>query len=181
MRRRAYRTVIDEVFQRLVIWFAPIMVFTCEEAWEHRHSGKGSVHLQQFPATPAGWLDTGIAAKWDAIFRVRKAVTEALEVERREKRIGSSLEASVTVDIPDPALLEAFADEDPAEIFITSEAKLSPGGGETIAVASTRAPGVKCARSWKYFDPKNADPEFPDITPRDAAAVREYRGLVRRA
>ena len=96
LRRRACRTVMDEVFKRLAIWFAPVMVFTCEEAWEQRHPGKGSVHLQQFPKTPEGWLDAGVAAKWDAIFRVRKAVTEALEVERREKRIGSSLEAAVS-------------------------------------------------------------------------------------
>jgi isoleucyl-tRNA synthetase len=176
VRRRAYRTVLSEVFDRLAIWYAPVMVFTCEEAWEQRHPGNGSVHLQQFPKTPEGWHDLAIADKWDAIFRVRKAVTEALEVERREKRIGSSLEASVEVSAP-PALVKAFDDQDPSEIFITSGARLSAGTGETVSVASSRAAGVKCARSWKYFDPKTADPAFPDITPRDAAAVREYRGL----
>ena len=166
---------MDEVFTRLTIWFAPVMVFTCEEAWEQRHPGKGSVHLQQFPKTPAGWLDAGVAAKWDAIFKVRKAVTEALEIERREKRIGSALEASVTVAVGDAELRKAFDGEDPAEIFITSEASLV-AGGEGVAVTCARAGGVKCARSWKYFDPATADPAFPDITPRDAAAVREYRG-----
>jgi isoleucyl-tRNA synthetase len=176
LRRRACRMVMDEVFTRLTIWFAPVMVFTCEEAWELRYPGKGSVHLQQFPKTPAGWLDPSVTAKWDAIFKLRKAVTEALEVERREKRIGSSLEASVTVSAP-ADLLQAFDGEDAAEIFITSGASLSKGLGEGIAVTSSRAAGVKCARSWKYFDPKAADPQFPDITPRDAAAVREYRGL----
>jgi isoleucyl-tRNA synthetase len=189
LRRRACRTVMDEVFARLVTWFAPVMVFTCEEAWEHRHPGAGSVHLQQYPEAPADWLDADLAATWDRIFTVRKAVTGALEVERREKRIGSSLEARVDVAIADPAFLAAFDDEDAADIFITSEANL--GGGATteqgeamelaegqILVATSRAAGVKCARSWKYFDPATADPQFPDITPRDAAAVREYRGLV---
>jgi isoleucyl-tRNA synthetase len=176
VRRRAARTVMDEVFTRLAIWFAPVMVFTCEEAWEQRHPGKGSVHLQQFPKTPEGWLDAGVAAKWDAIFKVRKAVTEALEVERREKRIGSSLEASVDVTVGEPELLKAFDGEDLAEIFITSDAKLI-AGGSGVAVACSRAGGVKCARSWKYFDPATADPSYPDITPRDAAAVREYRGV----
>jgi isoleucyl-tRNA synthetase len=176
LRRRACRTVMDEVFTRLTIWFAPVMVFTCEEAWEQRHPGKGSVHLQQFPKTPEGWLDAGIAARWDAVFKVRKAVTEALEVERREKRIGSSLEASVEVKIGEADLLKAFDGEDAAEIFITSGANLV-AGGDGIAVMSSRASGVKCARSWKYFDPATADPAFPDITPRDAAAVREYRGV----
>jgi isoleucyl-tRNA synthetase len=101
-------------------------------------------------------------------------VTEALEVERREKRIGSSLEASVTVTVGEAGLLDAYNGEDAAEIFITSGASLV-AGGEGVTVSSLRAPGVKCARSWKYFDPASADPEFPDITPRDAAAVREYR------
>jgi isoleucyl-tRNA synthetase len=176
VRRRAYRTVLSEIFDRLATWYAPVMVFTCEEAWEQRYPGKGSVHLQQFPKTPDGWLDPAVAAKWDTIFKVRKAVTEALEVERREKRIGSSLEASVEVSAP-AAQVKAFEGEDPSEIFITSGARLSAATAETISVASSRAAGVKCARSWKYFDPKTADPEYPDITPRDAAAVREYRGL----
>ncbi len=179
VRRRAARTVMDEVFNRLAIWFAPVMVYTCEEAWEQRHPGKGSVHLQQFPKTPDEWLDAGLAAKWDAIFKVRKAVTEALEVERREKRIGSSLEAAVSVSIADADTLKAFDGEDAAEIFITSDAKLAAGGENgAITVSSARVPGdwIKCARSWKYFAPASADPAFPDITPRDAAAVREYRG-----
>ena len=181
LRRRACRTVMDEVFTRLTIWFAPVMVYTCEEAWEQRHPGKPSVHLQQFPKTPDGWLDAGVAAKWEAVFRVRKFVTEALEVERREKRIGSSLEASVDVKVGGKADLDAFAGEDAAEIFITSDARLSLAGGDasTVNVTSVRVPDdwKKCARSWKYFAPSSADPEFPDITPRDAAAVREYRGL----
>jgi len=175
LRRRACRTVMDAVFTRLVVWFAPVMVFTCEEAWEQRHPGRGSVHLQVFPETPKGWLDANTAETWNAIFKVRKAVTEALEVERREKRIGSSLEAAVRVKLGDPGLLKAFDGEDAAEIFITSQAQLM-AGGEGVSVTSTRAPGVKCARSWRYFDPATADPAFPDITPRDAAAVREYRG-----
>jgi isoleucyl-tRNA synthetase len=66
-------------------------------------------------------------------------------------------------------------------VFIASEARLGAGSGDAIAVSCGRAGGIKCARSWKYFDPKTADPEFPDITPRDAAAVREYRSLGRSA
>jgi isoleucyl-tRNA synthetase len=179
VRRRACRTVMDEVFKRLCIWFAPIMVFTCEEAWELRNPGARSIHLEQFPETPPGWLDPAVASKWERIFKVRSAVTQALEAERREKRIGSSLEADVNVTVPDPDLYAAFDGEDAAEIFITSAAGLGAGEGEGdgVSVTSQRAGGHKCARSWKYFDPATADPDFPDVTPRDAAAVREYRGL----
>ncbi len=181
MRRRACRTVMDYLMHRLCVWFAPILVFTCEEAWESYTGTSASVHLQQFPATPDGWRDEKVASQWARIFEVRRAVTGKLEVERREKRIGSSLEAGVSVALGREELLEAFAGEDAADIFITSHAKLkldAAGAGEAgVAVDSFRAPGVKCARSWKYFDPATADPEFPDITPRDAKAVREVRSL----
>ncbi len=177
LRRRACRTVMDVVLHRLCAWYAPIMVFTCEEVWEAYSGDQRTVHLEQFPETPNGWRDEAIAAKWGRIFEVRRAVTGKLEIERKEKRIGSSLEAGVKVGVQDKALVDAFAGEDAAEIFITSYATLShdASAGETPVVETYRSPGEKCARSWKYFDPATADPEFPDITPRDAAAVREYR------
>ena len=113
-------------------------------------------------------------------------VTGALEVERREKRIGASLEAAPDVYIEDKALIDAFEGESPADIFITSGARLIEGSGPPdaykledtpgVSVVPKKADGVKCARSWKYFDPATADPAFPDITPRDAEAVREMRG-----
>ncbi len=190
-RRRACRTVMDEVFRRLTIWFAPVMVFTCEEAWEQRHPGKGSVHLQQFPETPEGWLNGLTAVHWDVLLRVRREVTGALELERREKRIGSSLEAVVVVRSSHEDIANVFqlADQDPAEFFITSGAELRVDSSSQspiiadgfIKVECARVPAdwKKCARSWKYFDPQDprVDKEFPDITPRDAAAVREYRGV----
>ena len=113
-------------------------------------------------------------------------VTGAIEVERREKRIRSSLEAAPTVFISDAELLAAYEGEVAEDIFITSQAELvtSDAPAEAfrlpeeagVAVLPGQAKGVKCARSWKYFDPATADPEFPDVTPRDAAAIREVRG-----
>ena len=145
------------------------------------------MHLEQMPQTPASWRDPVIAAQWAAIFKVRRVVNGALEVERREKRIGSSLEASPAVHVTDRALLAAFEGESPADIFITSGASLTdapaPAGAFTledapgVAVVPGRASGIKCARSWKYFDAASADPAYPDITPRDAAAVIEWDAL----
>jgi len=130
------------------------------------------------------WHDDALAARWERLFQVRRVVTGALEVERREKRIGASLEAAPRVHITDPDLFEAFEGEDPAELFITSGAVLveapAPAGSFTledvahVAVVPALAEGVKCARSWKYFDPAAADPAYPGITPRDAAAVRAW-------
>ncbi|HIG23585.1 isoleucine--tRNA ligase [Henriciella sp.] len=187
IRRRSTRTVMALVLERLLVWLAPIMPFTTEEAFLMSHiAGKAdSVHLLTFPRTPESWLDPAHAARWEKIFKVRRVVTGALEVERREKRIGASLEAAPEVYIQDTSLIEAFDGESPADIFITSGAKLIEGAGTLaayhlddtpgVAVLPKKADGVKCARSWKYFDPKTADPAYPDITPRDAEAVREIR------
>ncbi len=187
MRRRAARTVMAAVFERLVTWLAPVMPFTMEEAFLESHMvAKGdSVHLLQFAMTPDGWRDEAVASKWEKIFKVRRVVTGALEVERREKRIGASLEAAPVVSVADADLIAAFDGEDVGDIFITSGATLvhsSHAEGKTfsledtpgVSVAPVLATGVKCRRSWKYFDPATADPAFPDVTPRDALAVKAW-------
>lgn len=186
-RRRAARTVMAAVLERLLTWLAPIMPFTTEEAFleSHINDRADSVHLLQFPATPDGWKDEALAARWAKIFTVRRVVTGALEVERREKRIGASLEAAPKVHIADQSLIDAFKGENAADIFITSGAELihtSNGNGsgftlddtDGVTVYPDKADGIKCRRSWKYFDPATADPAFPDITPRDALTVKAW-------
>ena len=186
-RRRAARTVMAAVLERLLTWLAPIMPFTMEEAFLESHikDRAESVHLLQFADTPDGWKDEALAARWAKIFTVRRVVTGALEVERREKRIGASLEAAPKVHIADQNLIDAFKGESPADIFITSGAELihtsnGNGGGFTlddtdgVVVYPVKADGIKCRRSWKYFDPATADPVFPDITPRDALTVKAW-------
>ena len=188
VRRRSARTVMAAILERLLAWLAPIMPFTTEESFlmSPFADRADSVHLLQFPETPLDWKDPDLAARWDKIFRVRRVVTGAIEIERREKRIGSSLEAAPKVFIDDPGLLAAYAGEAAEDIFITSQAELVAGPAPaeafrlpdeaSVAALPGRASGVKCARSWKYFEPATADPEFPDVTPRDAAAIREVRG-----
>ncbi|NBC21778.1 MAG: isoleucine--tRNA ligase, partial [Alphaproteobacteria bacterium] len=182
-RRRAVRHTMSLVLERLLAWLAPVMPFTTEEAFLESHFAGGleSVHLMQFPDTPEDWRDEALAGRWEKIFRVRRVVTGALEVERREKTIGASLEAAPDVYVTDLRLIEAFKGLSPEEIFITSGAKLvhgdPPGKSftldeiEGVGVVFRRADGVKCARSWKYFDPATAHPDYRDITRRDALAV----------
>ena len=188
VRRRSARTVMAAILERLLAWLAPIMPFTTEETFLMSvfADRADSVHLLQFPETPLDWKDADLAARWEKIFRVRRVVTGAIEVERREKRIRSSLEAAPTVFVSDADLLAAYEGEVAEDIFITSQAELvtSEPPAEAfrlpeeagVAVLPGQARGVKCARSWKYFDPATADPDFPDVTPRDAAAIREVRG-----
>jgi isoleucyl-tRNA synthetase len=174
----------------VTLWLAPILVFTAEEAWAARGAAPRSVHLEPFPRIPAEWRDDKLAAKWETIRRIRSVVTGAIEIARADKRIGSSLEASPRVTVSDSGLLAALEGVDFAEVCITSDIAIearanAPEGAfrlaeaPGVAVVVERAKGVKCARSWRYFDPATADPEFPDVTPRDAAALRE-RAMARR-
>jgi isoleucyl-tRNA synthetase len=183
--RRSALTVLDIVFGALTAWLAPMLAFTMEEAWLNRFPGEASsVHLRQFPATPSAWRDEALAEKWRKVRAVRRVVTGALEIERKEGRIGSSLEAAPKVYIADRDLRDALAGVDLAEISITSGAELmSSAGPETafrledvpgVAVVFARAKGTKCARSWKILEDVGADPEFPELSLRDAEAVRQF-------
>jgi isoleucyl-tRNA synthetase len=130
-----------------------------------------------------------LARKWDKVKDVRRAVTGALELERAAKRIGSSLEAAPQVHVTDAELREAVRDIDMAEISITSDLTLlgdaAPSGAfvlddiKGVAVVFAPATGVKCARSWRYTHDVGSDPEFPEVSARDAAALRELSALGR--
>jgi isoleucyl-tRNA synthetase len=186
VRRRGALEAIDQIFRAVTLWLAPILVFTSEEAWAARDAGAASVHLELFPILPAVWRDDELAEKWEKIRRLRLVVTGAIEIARANKQIGSSLEASPRVFIEDASLLAALEGVDFAEVCITSDIAIEPAATAPqeafrlpdtpgVAVVVERAGGVKCARSWKYFDPATADPAFPDVTPRDAQALRELR------
>jgi isoleucyl-tRNA synthetase len=181
LRRRACRTVMDAVFERLTIWLAPLLAFTMEEAWSARFAGVEPNALRVFPVTPDGWRDEAEGARWSLVQAVTRVVTGALEVERREKRLGGALEAAPRVHIEGPALLAAFEGLDAAEVFRTSQAVLVPGEGPAgafrldgvpgVAVEPLKAEGRKCARSWRVLPEVGADPAYPDLSLRDADAV----------
>ena len=129
-------------------------------------------------------LDGALAEKWATIRRVRRVVTGALEIERAAKRIGASLEAAPEVYVADDALRALLGTVDMADVCITSGLVLKAGEGPDdafrvedvpgIAVVPRLAEGRKCARSWKISPLVGADSAYPDVTPRDAAALREW-------
>ena len=184
--RKAALTVVDSICDHVLKWLAPILVFTCEEAWTlYRPNGAASVHLTTFADAHGGIIDEALAAKWADIRRIRSVVTGALEIERANKRLGSSLEAAPSVFIEDAGLLAILNGIDLAEVCITSGIEIVTGPGPAnafhlpdvpgVAVVPARAEGRKCARSWKISTLVGSDAEFPDVTPRDAAALRELR------
>jgi isoleucyl-tRNA synthetase len=183
--RKSCLTVLDHTFKSLTTWIAPILCFTAEEVWLSRFpSEKGSVHNETFPEIPASWRNDALAEKWKKIRAVRRVVTGALEIERAQKRIGSSLEAAPHIYIADKDLFDACKGTDMAEACITSDAKIEAGEGPKdafripevagVAVVPVRAEGTKCARSWKISTAVGTDKEYPDVTPRDADALREF-------
>ncbi|MRN67451.1 isoleucine--tRNA ligase [Brucella sp. 10RB9213] len=187
IRRKAALQTVRAIFVRLTTWLAPMLPFTMEEAWLDRYPQSVSIHAEQFRPTPAEWRDDVLAEKWRKVRAVRRVVTGALELERADKRIGSSLEAAPVVYIADKSLSDSLEGLDFAEICITSGISVSdasaPEGAFTlgdvkgVAVVPERAKGEKCARSWRYTTDVGADPEFPEVSARDAAALRELQAL----
>ena len=188
LARKAALTTIDILCDSILKWLAPALSFTTEEAWQlYRPDAEPSVHLTLFPETLQQYRDDTLAAKWDVIRNVRRVITGALELERAAKRIGSSLEASPLVFISDKAIFDTLFYIDLAEVCITSNAMVTNDDAPAdafrlndapgVAVVVEKAVGTKCARSWKILPTVGEDREYPDVSPRDAQALREWKAL----
>jgi len=181
VRRRAARTVMDDLFHCLTAWLAPILCFTAEEAWLARFPGEEeSVHFRLFPEIAENWRDDALAAKWEKVRDLRRVVTGALEIERAEKRIGSSLAAAPLVYAAADHLA-AMEGVDAADLFITSGAEFHQGDAPQeafrlaeipgIAVQPKCAEGKKCERCWKILEEVGTVAEYEDLCRRCAEAV----------
>jgi len=188
VRRRSVRTVMEHLFSTLTAWLAPILCFTAEEAWLARPEGlkegdgwtEESVHLRGFPEVPAEWRNDALAAKWESVRNVRRVVTGALELERANKTIGSSLQADPTVFV-DSATKALLADVDFQDVCITSAIEVTdtaaPDGAFTladvpgIAVAPALAEGEKCERCWKVLEEVGTVADHPTLCVRCSDAV----------
>jgi isoleucyl-tRNA synthetase len=188
-RRRAVRTVMDRLFVCLATWLAPVLCFTAEEAWLTRYGDdpSTSVHLELYPAVPADWADATLAERWQVLRDLRRVVTGAIELDRGAKRIGSSLQAAVTV-YATPAHAAALGTLDLAELCIVSAAELvigaAPGDAFTlpdvadVGVVTGFAQGDKCERCRRVLpevaalDAALPPPEHPHLCHRCTDAVR---------
>ncbi|MEM6387664.1 MAG: isoleucine--tRNA ligase [Pseudomonadota bacterium] len=181
VRRNAARTVLDILFHRLTAWLAPVLVFTMEDVWLSRFpEDAGSVHLQDIPDTPQDWRDDALAQKWEGIRRARRVVTAALEVQRRDKVIGASLEAAPVVHVEDAHMIETLKTVGFADICITSGIALTndPAPSDAfrlpetdgIGVVFEKAEGAKCQRCWKIL-PDVGLHAFPGTCARCNAAL----------
>ncbi len=192
MKRRAALTVIDQIFGCVTSWLAPILAFTAEEAWLASLTGAETAACISRPSRPCpqAWRDDALAAKWERVRDVRRVVTGALEIERAAKRIGSSLEAAPEIFITDAAALEATLEGiDLAEISHHQRRHghrrgLAPAGAFTlpdvpgvgVVVPPRRGAEVRPFVAHHGQD-VGSDPDYPDLSARDAAAVRELDAL----
>ena len=170
--RRACRTVMAEIFSCLTAWLAPILAFTAEEAWAQRPHGilddAASVHLRAFPILPVHWRADALEARWQAVEQIRAAVNAAIEPARKDKIVGSSLEAAPIVTL-DTVTAAHVGSMDLAELCITSTMRSRPG--DALAAAFAPAAGDKCIRCWKVLREVGQNQEHPQLCGRCAAAV----------
>jgi isoleucyl-tRNA synthetase len=169
-RRRAYRTVLDTLFHALIRYAAPVLVFTAEEVWGTRHPDDGSVHLLEWPDIPLSRAELG---RWTFLRDLRGAVFSAAEEARRDKLIGSTLEAEVSLVFADEearSKLETILRSDAilvSEIFISGSVNLLKGNPFVIRQVhwnSDKSVGAvvhkteyhKCGRCWRLL------PEVPE-------------------
>ena len=180
--RRSTRAVLDILFFRLTSWLAPILVFTSEEVWLERFGDtETSIHLQDMPFTPKDWKNYELSKKWDSIRKVRRVVNGAIEIQRQNKVIGSSLEAAPIVFISDHDLFDSVMSIDFSEVCITSSVEINFGPVseemfklgeiENVGVVFALATGDKCQRCWKYVDELGTQNDYPGICSRCSNAM----------
>jgi len=181
--RRSSQTAIHGIFRVLARLLAPVIPFTTDEAWSFAGSnvefGEGSVHLQDWPEAPASWTLGDAGGDFGSILRMRAKVTEAIEPLRGAGRIGKSLDAAVTLHVPeaDP-MRDVFVRNLGAlpEIFIVSDVKVRPttehGSPFAVSVSPCSELGlVRCPRCWRWVPSLVASP-IAEVCPRCAEALR---------
>ena len=160
--RRSAQTALNIIVDTLTRIQAPILVFTAEDVWAHMpktNARPASVHLAELPEVNEAFVDAKLAKRWEYLLALRGDVSKAVEEARGQKMIGHSLDAGVTVSLPE-VLLEAVKPtvEELRTIFIVSEVTIVSGEGLDGAYQSTsmpdlwiridRAAGEKCERCW---------------------------------
>jgi isoleucyl-tRNA synthetase len=184
--RRSAQTAMNEILELQVRLMAPILSFTADEIWEYMNDeGRASsVHADLFIPVKEEYKDPELADRWDNIIKVRREVTKALEVARRDKMIGHSLDASVTLGLPDKLLdkLNSYKDQ-LRSLFIVSSVRMVPakkveGGLESEEISGLRvkvAPSddSKCERCWVHDPTVGHDHQYTTICRRCLDALTE--------
>ncbi len=151
-KRKDCVIVLNIIFECLLKWFAPILVFTTEEIYSLVKKNNESIHENVFVKIPKNWKNDNLKNKWSKLFKIKQVANIAIEEKRSNKEIGSSLEAEIklTVDDTNFKLLEGL---DLAEYFITSKAKkFKSENNDDLKIEVKKMIGQKCQRCWKILE-----------------------------
>ncbi len=163
--RRSAQTALWHITQSFVRLMAPFLSFTAEEAWTLMGSGE-SIFAEtywQFPQQPLA--HNSLLPKWNRIRTLRDLVNKEIETLRAQGKVGSSLQArvSLTVGADDHRLLRSLGD-DLKFVFITSAVELL--AGDVVQISVQPSGDVKCERCWHYRDDVGTDAAHPTICAR---------------
>jgi isoleucyl-tRNA synthetase len=175
--RRSAQTALYVIADGLARLLAPILSFSTDELWRHLPGRReASVHLAQFPAASdlMHMRHPQLIAEWERLIKVRDRVLAQIEPLRKDKQIGSSLQAKAVVSGSGDEMhvLQAHAAELPM-LFIVSEVDLRVGDEAGVSITIEKAAGVKCDRCWRYVPRVSADPGRPGICERCEGALAE--------
>jgi isoleucyl-tRNA synthetase len=151
-KRMAYRTVLDILFHALVRYAAPVLVFTSEEVWQSRFGADAnSVHFSDWPEVDTEWTNPDLQRRWTVLRNARETTNRLIEPLRRDKQIGSSLEAAVEFQTYEPEVFEILSSTDMSELCITSASKIEQSGEHLIGVVVGITTNHKCGRCWRHL------------------------------
>ncbi|HVJ75156.1 MAG TPA: isoleucine--tRNA ligase [Casimicrobiaceae bacterium] len=167
--RRSAQTALAAIRDALLLLLAPVLSFTAEEAWRIVHPDDATIFVRTWrEAAPRVAAGDALVAKWDRILAVRAAVLKEIETVRQSGRIGSSLQAEVTISAPDPAYAAlASLGDDLRFVTITSVARVERG--DALAIAVNPSGGAKCERCWHWRGDVGEDPAHPALCGRCVA------------
>ena len=159
LARRSAQTALHQITHAMLRWMAPFLSFTAEEAWTVFGSSE-SIFMETYADLAAA--DEALLSKWSRIRELRDAINKDIEALRADGKVGSSLQAKVTLEVvaDDHALLASLGD-DLKFVFITSAIDLIAGSEQTIRVEASSS--VKCERCWHYRDDVGHDAAHPTI------------------
>jgi isoleucyl-tRNA synthetase len=175
--RRSAQTALNHLAQAMVRWLAPMLSFTSEEAWSHLPGKPNeSVFLNLWHQFPPG-AERVSTIDWPAMIALKADVARELERLRSLGSLGSSMEADVTVFVPDSLAPQFEAMHDELRfLLITGDAKVANLGTLTAtAVRATQedlwievkpSQSPKCVRCYQLRPDVGSNPQHPEICAR---------------
>lgn len=182
--RRSAQTAMHEILMDLIVMLSPVLSFTMEEVWQFMKkpaNAPESVQMLPWPEVKEEYINEELETKWDNFIEIRSEITKVLELARRNKQIGHSLDAKVELHAEGEALaILKSVEKDLATLLIVSQAVIVEGaaegaeatGREDLKVTVAAAEGHKCERCWIYSDEVGQDAEHPTLCKRCAEAVK---------